>query len=84
MEGIMFGEGETREIGVMFDWTNDDIVKDWSLTAWGENSKPTVRHSNYPNEKTQHMPQHTDDKTNVTPPEPIPEPDDDGTDGNDR
>ena len=40
MEGIDFEQGETREIGVMFDWTNDKVVKDWSLTAWGEQSKP--------------------------------------------
>ena len=28
------------------------------------------------------MPQHTDDKTNVTPPEPIPEPEDGGSNDN--
>lgn len=56
MEAIDFEAGETREIGVMFDWTNTAVVKDWSLTAWGELTKPTVRHSDYPNTMTQHMP----------------------------
>lgn len=27
--------GQTFDIELEFDWTNPDISKDWSLTAWG-------------------------------------------------
>ena len=74
LDPIWFEEGQTKEFGLLFDWREEKAVKDWSLTAWGELTKPKVRHENYPAEKTQHFPQYTDDKTNVSPPQPIKEP----------
>ena len=35
MQPIAFKENETREIGVLFDWKRENVVKDWSVTAWG-------------------------------------------------
>jgi len=67
-------------------------VKDWSLTAWGENHATfSVSHSDSSLESAK-MPEYTDDKTNVTPPQPTPNPDvcigctdggDDGDNNND-
>ena len=82
MQPIAFKENETREIGVLFDWKRENVVKDWSVTAWGtKGQKPIVRHSNYPNEKSDKMPEHTDNKEGVTPPQPIPEPEGDDDEG---
>ena len=76
------GENETREIGVLFDWKRDNVVKDWSVTAWGTTHDVVVRHANYPSVKSDKMPEHTDSKEGVTPPQPIPdEGGDEGGDG---
>merc|ERR1712226_1149 len=41
---IEFGPGETKEFEVLLDWTRQGVVKDWSVTAWGEGGEVTVAH----------------------------------------
>jgi len=51
----MFEADQTKEVVVLFDWGRQNVVKDWSVTAWGTEHSVTVRHKN-PELKTQHMP----------------------------
>lgn len=65
-----FDENETKTFEVCFDWDakGDGVVKDWSVTAWGEShNELAVAHSDDSLE-TKNMPQHTDNKEGVTPP----------------
>ena len=57
---IKFEKDQTKEVAVVFDWGRKNVVKDWSLTAWGTKHGVTVRHENYPDVETEHMPQYTD------------------------
>merc|ERR1712226_1725768 len=41
---IEFGPGETKEFEVLLDWTRQGVVKDWSVTAWGEGGEVSVSH----------------------------------------
>jgi hypothetical protein len=47
LDAIDFTENETKQFDVFFDWETkgSNVVKDWSLTAWGENHTLTVTHS---------------------------------------
>jgi hypothetical protein len=72
-DGIMLGPGETRELNILFDWTRENITKDWSATAWGELGDVRVIHND--NIPTTHMPKSglAGDEPLPTP-QPIPEP----------
>lgn len=65
----------------MLDWTRDNVVKDWSLTAWGTAGDVSVAYTNnlYTTDK---MPEYTDDKSGIDP--PIPQPDEEEEDENDN
>ena len=41
---IRFDAGETKRFAVTFDWNRPNIVKDWSVTAWGTDHEVTVAH----------------------------------------
>jgi len=66
-DGIMLGPGETRELNILFDWTRENITKDWSATAWGELGDVKVTHND--NIPTTHMP-----KSGLAGDEPLPTP----------
>jgi hypothetical protein len=42
---IEFAAGETKEFSVSMDWARQGIVKDFSVTAWGEGGAVTVAHA---------------------------------------
>ena len=43
---ITFAGKEEREFDVTLPWFRENqIIKDWSLTAWGTNAEISVRHS---------------------------------------
>jgi len=44
MKPITFAAGQTNNFTLEFDWARDCITPDWSLTAWAEHGKVTVRH----------------------------------------
>lgn len=71
MQPLSMGKGETRQINVAFDWTRENVTKDWSLTAWGTTSPVQVRHSDS-SKTTAHMPHHEDDNSGG-PPQPLPD-----------
>lgn len=37
--------GSTRTIEVLMDWNRENVTKDWSLTAWGEQGGVSVTHN---------------------------------------
>lgn len=84
-DAISFTAGETKEFVVMLDWTRDNVAKDFSLTAWGTSgvTKSVEVKNKNASIVTDHMPQYTDDKSGIDPPEPVPEPDNDDNDGDD-
>ena len=67
---IRFEAGETKEFTANFDWSRLNVAKDWSVTAWGTSGEVVVRNKNTAI-VTDHMPQYTDDKSGLNPPEPI-------------
>jgi len=67
MQPIEMNTGDEVNIAVVFDWTRDNVTKDWSVTAWGTNSKPEVTHSDA-SKTSQKLPEHTDDKSGLAPP----------------
>lgn len=83
-DAIMFAAGETKTFTASMDWSRSNIAKDFSVTAWGTAGNVTVLCAN--GMETDHMPQYTDDKSNVDPPIPVPEPDenDDGDEERDN
>jgi len=54
LNGIEIPAGETYRFAANFDWTREEIVKDWSVTAWGTKSKVEVRHAD--GIESQHLP----------------------------
>ena len=85
-DAMSFDAGETKEFYVVLDWTRDNVVKDWSLTAWGTSGDVSVAYKDnaYTTDK---MPEYTDDKSGLDPPQPNPDEGegdgDEGDDGND-
>ena len=68
-DAMRFTPGQTKEFIVMLDWTRDNVVKDWSLTAWGTAGDVSVAYKDngYTTDK---MPEYTDDKSGIEPPVP--------------
>ena len=59
MDAMEFGENETKQINVLLDLSDENFVKDWSVTAWGTQHEVQVRHSEA-SKTTDHLPQYTD------------------------
>ena len=36
--------GETVELLTKWNWNNQNVARDWSVTAWGDKGKVTVAH----------------------------------------
>jgi hypothetical protein len=67
--------GSSRTIEMLFDWTRENVTKDWSLTAWGEKGNVSV--TNNANVASDHMPSSglwEDGRDIPTPPSPSPGP----------
>ena len=80
-DSLTFAAGETKTFQVSLDWSRANIAKDFSVTAWGTSGDVSVRCAD--GMETDHMPQYTDDKSNVDPPIPVPDPEPDENDGDD-
>ena len=70
-DSLTFAAGETKTFQVSLDWSRTNIARDFSVTAWGTSGDVSVRCAD--GMETDHMPQYTDDKSNVDPPVPIPD-----------
>ena len=85
MEPLRFEANETKQIGTLWGWDKENVVKDFSVTAWGTEHKVTVSHAN--NIKTDHMPSYkdhmsendsdSDEEEKDDDENPMPEPDED-------